>query len=441
LPYQWFEDAERLTCRLQPVGAEQHSQVEVEHLVDHPEVELHIVEKSPAAPTLAKVVFPANQFTIQSAKAYLYQQLGELTLRPTAAALRWRSDNGALWLETSAVLPPASAGERVELEEGVCEVVTGGHSSDNGRSFRNWATVRLEFDSGKGWDRMRAEAWLRERAGWNNLGRTALLETQYRACQPIAAFWSELLGDSAIRHGEPGRRTLPLGDVKPGIQCFAVPYQRGRPRTRTRGPQRPAAPPAKSFEIDLSDAKQRQRVPIDLQLKLPARGIVNFAEAQAIVHWLDLLARAPELAQLSRAEPISIAVLSWQAPQVQFLQSLWNGRQADRQRAQVRFETVAGFRDHEADIVLVSLCRSNAQRVLGFADYPEEWRWAVSAARAALLIFGDPEAVRRRADWTGAVQRQTETSASCERTIVQRLLRHFVCEPRSPRQPSQGVRQ
>jgi hypothetical protein len=439
LPYQWFEEDGKLICRLVPPGTEQQSRVEVERLVDHPDVELRIVSRPHAAPALAEVSFPLPQFTVEMAKAYLYLQLGELTLRPSAAALRWRSENGALWLETASAPETFRAAHRVQLEEGVSELVDKGPAPVNGRMPCTWATIRLEFDTERGWSRERAESWLRERAGLRSLGRTALLENQHRASAPVARFWGDLLDERLATDGTGPRPLDLIQDLQPVVQCVAVPYHRERPRPRTRGPQRPAPPPAKSFEIDLADPKQRQRLPIDLQLKVPQKGLVNFAEAQAILHWLDLLSRAPGHLQSRDSALPSIAVLSWQATQVQFLQILWKGTGGPRSPVQVRFETVAACRDLEADIALISLCRSNAQRVVGFADYPEEWRWVLTVARHGILIFGDPEAVRRRGAWTGAVTRQTEASAALERAIVQRLHPHFVSEPR--RQPApQGIR-
>jgi hypothetical protein len=422
LPYEWVEESTSVTCRLLKPTLDSGARIETEHLADHPEVALRILSRPNAAPALAEVVFPIPKFSTPSAKAYLYQQLGELTLRPIAGAMRWRESQDRLLLETAGVSPGGSAEQGVELEDGVREVIRriGPSAAGNGRAIQ-WATVRLEFEKQKGWDLARARTWLRERAALCSLGRTALLENQWRLTSELSAFCEEVLGE-AIGEGRGVARTFTCAELQQPIQFFAVPFPQERPRHRHRGSHRPPPLATKVFEIDLSDPRQRQRLPLDLQLKLPQRGIVNFAEAQAIMHTLDMLTRAPGL---PGNEPVHVEVLSWQNPQVQFLGMLWSTAGDRNERVQVSFRTAMGVRERDADIVLLSLCRSNAQRGTGYADYPEEWRWALCSARSHLLIFGDLDMLARRGENQGPVSRQSEAAAALERTIAQALVRRF----------------
>jgi AAA domain-containing protein len=437
LPYQWLEETAHITCRLLPPESKGQGRIETERLVDHPDVELRILSRPNQPPVLTEVVFPAPKFTVSAAKAYLYQHLGELTLRPGAAGLRWRNGSQLLLLDTMGP-GQVQAGEcGVELEEGVREMIhrASASSSGNGRPASQWSTSRIEFDTTRGWDRPRAEHWLRERAGLRDLQRTALLETQWRMSRELTTALHDLLGEASLPNHERTSAALELDELRETVQFVAVPYPRDKHRSRPRGVQRPAPPPVKSFEIELSEARQRQRLPLDLQLKLPQRGIVNFAEAQAIVHLLDTLVRAPKSPTQARW---SVAVLSWQAPQVQFLELLWASAAHEQAGLTVCFDTAANFRGREADIVLFSLCRSNAQRALGYADYPEEWRWALTAARRQLALFGDLDMLIRRSHNQGPVSRQSDGAAAMERAIASAFVKHFDSSMR--RAAPQGVR-
>jgi hypothetical protein len=415
LPYQWLESPSRLTCKMLPAGPEANGRCESERLVDHPDVELRILSRPNQGPALAEVVFPVPQFAIDTAKAYLYQNLGELTLRPGAAALRWREEPDRLVLDLADNVSSVDREKRVELSDGVAEFVVPSRGEGGERDTLLWGTSRLEFDRARAWDRLRAEAWVRERASLLTLDRTALLDTQWRASPELALKISSLFGEPPPRTGNRSHSSTRLPDLLAAVHFLAVPYRRERPRIKHRGPHRPAQPPAKALEIDLADPKQRQRLPLEVQLRLPQKGIVNFAEAQAIVHLLDETTQAGTMLRL--------AVLSWQLPQVQFLEALWAKHDAVSGKPPVQFDTPAGFRDREADVVFLSLCRSNSQRGIGYCDSAEEWRWVLAAARQQIVVLGDGEMLARRAGWDGPVSRQTEFAAHVEKRLLHTLLR------------------
>jgi hypothetical protein len=180
------------------------------------------------------------------------------------------------------------------------------------------------------------------------------------------------------------------------------------------------------LELDLADPRQRQRLPLELQLKLPMRGCVNLAEAERAVECLrDLVQTECNPGQ----QPADIAVLSWTLPQVQLIEHLWSRSGASPAGAQVRFSTVSAFRDGEAELVVLSLARSQEQLPLAFADLPHDWRLALSCARRRLVILGDPDAVRRRCQVGATSARQTDYLAAHERGVCSRLVQHLEIAP------------
>jgi hypothetical protein len=98
----------------------------------------------------------------------------------------------------------------------------------------------------------------------------------------------------------------------------------------------------------------------------------------------------------------------------------------------VTFATAAHFREHEADVALVSLCRSHGQRAVPYAEHLDDWRLALTAARANLVLFGDLATLARRGQWHGPLGRQDETGAAWERAVAARLLQAVESLDRHP---------
>jgi hypothetical protein len=382
----------------------------------------------------------------------LYRQLDELALRPESGALRWTQKNGSLFLELHAGEHDAASEVAVDLEQGVRELVWPSEHGigKNGQSFICWSTAGLVFDSSHGWDRDRAEQWLWEHAHLRDLGRTATLDAQWRSHRKIAAFCSAVLGETVERPalgtaplavGEPANGgttkntdATPLGEHIEFVRVSApeeAPRRTGTPDRKSGASHKagPAAPGKAELglEADLSDSHQRQRLPLELQMKLPLRGIVNLAEAAAIIRCLEQLAiDAPAGRQ--------IAVLSWQPHQVQLLEHLWaKSAAAARRENVVAFATVSQFRGREADIVLASLCRSAGPTGIAavkFAEDADDWRTLLSCARNQLRLFGDPITLSHYSQ---------KVATGWERSLIAKLMTFFPSAP-GPQARTSSVR-
>jgi hypothetical protein len=429
LPYLWIEQHNALTCQLFPLASEQRRWLELERLADHPDVELRILACPGSPPRLAEVVFPTPSFAIGRAKAYLYQQLQELTLRPRAPALRWQQTDQHLMLHLRPQGPPVSSELRVPLEEGVCEVVAAGIAPANGssRGIIPWETSRLEFSRDHGWDRVRAQEWLRDRTGLRDFGRTSLLQTQWRASPELAAFSAFILqANVPTSHDDRPKGLILSLRGHPPVQFIPVPGMTLGQQSQARGQVRGRAAAATGLELSLSDPRQRQRLSKDLRDRLPQHGLVNVVEAQAVIRTVsDLLGQLDlngHSANVRTHADFSIAVLSCQSAQVQLLQLLWEREASARTNVPISFDTVGRFREREAAVVLISLCRSNSQRAVSYFDDAGDWPLAFVSARIHLLLFGDTATMVRRSEWQGTLECQTPAAAAYERLLVARLV-------------------
>jgi hypothetical protein len=432
LSCQWLQDGNALICQLVSLDAEQRAALESERLVDQADVELRILNLPDVRPILAEVVF-ADGFNIQSAKAYLYQQLGELTLRPAGGRFRWRQQGSRLVLDLGLPAADALATIRVTLEDGICELVQPIPARDNGKAPVRWTTAGLEFDCSQGWTRQRAGAWLSESLGLTDPGRTAALETNHRAQLELATFVAGILGEL---HPVPRSAVLapPAGCVRlVHLKSTAGPKGQQQRVAKPRPPNNGSGLPP-SLELDLSDARQRQRMPLELQLKLPMRGHVNLVEAEQVIRLLQGVAADRNPNAAAAASPLDIAVLSWQLPQVQLLEHLWARAARPGLEPRVRFHTVSSFRDGEADIVLLSLTRSHEQRPLPFAEQVSDWRLALGGARRQLIVIGDLDTLQRRGQVQGQVGRQSNELSTLEREVCARLAQHGAPAVRASRQ-------
>jgi hypothetical protein len=153
---------------------EQRQWLEREPVADFPDVELRILAQPRKPSYLAEVVFPA-EYTIHQAKMYIVTQLEETPVTPSASCLRWDEHTDRVILRLADrrltnVIPLA-------LEKGVNEIVgTVPLEAEPNGGPSNWQSCCLEFERAAGWDRERAEEWVRRRLGLIDLGRTARLD-------------------------------------------------------------------------------------------------------------------------------------------------------------------------------------------------------------------------------------------------------------------------
>jgi hypothetical protein len=418
LPYVWEQRADALVCRLHVPPQDPGQRMEIEHLLDQPDVQLRILSRPGRKPVLAEVRFPVHRFDIERAKTFLYQNLQELPVRPGGAAFRWREEGDWLLAEFSQASSDTTE-TCVPLEDGVFEVVQApelnGQRSQTTHWAAEWTTARLQFDRRRGWDHARARSWLRDRTGLCDFGRTSLLEKQFRAAPELAAVWREWLFDV------PGSPPIAAHQGHPAVQFAPI---HAPPPTTPRSTRE--APRPHGLEIDLSSARQRQDLPPEIRNRLPARGFVNLAEARELVQRAQQLVR--DHVTDAGSGGLLAAFVSWQAPQVELIRLLWQQAQGAglaNAAADDRFCfcTVADLREREPCMVFGSLSRSHAQRPLAYAENAHEWLTLLTSACARLLVLGDPEALERRCHCAKPLGKQDEATAALERALAARLLK------------------
>jgi hypothetical protein len=410
LPYAWARESDRLCCRLHPVPPDQRHRLETERVADSPDVELRILNLPRATPVLAEVVFPPAM-SIHEAKGYIYRELQELPVQALGRSACWDERPDALVFRMGSC--GDSDAQPVALEQGVREMVASGPCGPVNPPGPPppWHTCRLEFDRAQGWGRERAEEWVRRHLRLRDLGRTAHLDTPHRMAPPLAAVVSDLLGYGSG----------PAEADGPGaaVEFVAVP-----PLERPRGRPRPAAAPAlpragAGLELDLTAPRHADRLPTELRAALPAAGIVNYLEAQAVVRKLE------ELAAGSAGRAAAVAVMALYPAQVALLREMVrrSPRLAESGLA-VEVGLPGAFRHRECLTALVSLTRSHAHRAVPLGEAPDLLRLALTRARERLVLFGDPGTLARRGQWQGPLDHLGEPAAAREARVVNGLLKY-----------------
>jgi hypothetical protein len=448
LPYAWIKEKDGLCCQLRPVTPEQSQWLESERVADFPEIELRILAQPRCEPRLAEVVFPATM-SITQAKAYIFNELAELPVRASGHSLRWVEEPDRLLLH----LAPAPLPEVVPvvLQAGLRELVAPAGTSwegDGSGGREAWQTCCLEFEHGAGWQRPRAEEWVRQHLGLSDLGRTVRLDVCYRMEPQLATLLADLLfADRYCFPATPsflGRAAVPAGSANGSsavVDFVAVPplrdgnetweHDRSRtagPRTRTPTLPRSSAPAlarkgGAGLELDLSDSRHRERLPAELRPDLPAQGFVNYLEAQAVVRHLEALAADLAAQGVGSETPPTIGVMALYPAQALLIRRLiQSSATLAASNLDVKVDTPAAFREQECWIGLISLTRSHTHRAVSFGEGPAALALALTRARARLVLFGDPGTLARRSQWENPLDQLDEAASARERRIVSQLV-------------------
>jgi hypothetical protein len=427
LPYTWFWEGDRLGCRLRPLAADQRRWVECERVADFPEIELRILALPHTEPSLAEVVFPQS-FSIDQAKTYIFRELEELPIQASGHSFRWFEYQDRLVLHLA-----AEAAEDVKpilLEAGVRELVQAARSETNGKpADSGWRTACLEFERAAGWNRPRAEEWIRHHLGVRDLGRTVCLDISYRMHPHLAAFISTLLFDGDYQSAQ--RSTARCACANTGVPalkgaCPCVEFVPVPPLREKNLPSKGGA----GLEVDLTDVRHRDRLPADLRHDLPGVGIVNYIEAQTVIRALEALATNPALdaalgATQDGVRP-AIGVVALYAAQADLIRRLLQQKPAvSTGRFSIEVNTPSAFREREYPIVLVSLTRSHTHRAVAFGDDPHLVALALTRARSKLVVFGDPGGLVRRSQWEGPLEHLDAAAAARERSLVSHLVHYL----------------
>lgn len=422
LPYAWMSEDDRLCCRLRALAPEQRQWLQCERVADFPDIELRIWTPPRGRPALAEVVFPPS-LSIGQAKEYIFRELQELPIRARSHSLRWEETPERVVLrlcesEANDLVP-------VDLGEGVREWI-GGSCHDGDSDLARTHTCRLEFDRQAGWQRHRAEEWVQRHTTARDRGRTVRLDTPHRMNPELAAVLSDWLFAGAYRIPRQGTpEEWPA--FGPPVQFVPVPALVGenngsdKPRDGRRGRSRGGA----GLELDLADPRHRDRLPSEFRAELPAEGLVNFLEAQAVVRALEKLA-GDVAAHASDGSKCSVGVLALYPAQARLIRGLIRrGPALLSARLDILVDVPDAFRERECSIALVSLTRSHPHRAVTFGEGPHRLILGLTRARSRLILFGDPGTLARRVEWDGAVDNLDDADAARERELLSHLVRYF----------------
>jgi len=213
-----------------------------------------------------------------------------------------------------------------------------------------------------------------------------------------------------------------------------------RPRTARGGA---------GFEIDLADPRRLDPLPPELRSLLPAAGLVNYLEAQAVVRTLEQLVADPALRHAGSTRLVPpcerpavngsctagcgpqshspvVAVVAIYPAQAALLRLLIR-RSAVLTVSDIRIEVgpPALFRQRECLVALVSLTRSHTHRAVSFGDGPQTLVQALTRATSRVVVFGDPGTLLRRSQWAGELDHLEEADAHKERDLAAQLVRYI----------------
>jgi hypothetical protein len=401
----WVRDGGRLVCRLRPVSTSQRSSLACEPLADRPEVELRIQSAPDGMPQLAEVAFPPD-IGLPAAKAFLFRELGEAPIPAPCAALRWDDSSEVVrctLFETDGVA------HRADLGGGVCELV-GQRTGEGGGGTAPWFTTALEFSRAAGWDRPKADAWVRQHVGRHGPARTIRLDTPHRMAPALARIVADLLGNGVHSSGGPARTAAITPDIAAPVEFVAVPpTERNGHGGGSHAHRRGGA----GYEIDLADSRHRALLPPDLRDGMPARGVVNLVEARALVERLEKL--------VAERAPVPVGVLALTAAQATLIRQLV-ARVPALAGADVTVTVPPALRQREVQTLVVSLTRSHVNRAVFYGEDPTWLPLALARGRERLILVGDPGTLARRAQWDGPLDHLDAAAARREREFADHLV-------------------
>jgi hypothetical protein len=443
LPSHWRVAGGRLIGTLHPIAAEQTPWVQHEAVFDRPEIELRIVSPPRQEAVLAEVLFPVST-PVDHAKEFIYRELQALSVEAGGAAIRWSEDDLAVTLYLDSRCDCSVTA--VSLEAGIRELVTTCGRHGNGHLARAsdspWRTCALEFDRGVGWDRPRAERWVGDRLALRDSGRTAVLCRPYRAREPLAHFLSEVLyggswrvpctafrGNSSVKSSSVEFIPVPPATTEPRrVGAIPVGIGGGGSATAMMAPRTRTAKGGAGLEIDLAAPRKVSSMaglPDDLRAGLPSQGIVNYAEARAIVEALECMSRESSVVTEAseRLAGPTVAVISLFPSQVELLRRMIQ-RSTLLAGSPLRIDVglPGTFHQRETEVALVSLTRSHASRAVPFSDTPQSLLAALTRCALRLVLFGDPGTMLRRSQWHGGLDHLDEIVGPVEQALVGQLL-------------------
>jgi hypothetical protein len=221
----------------------------------------------------------------------------------------------------------------------------------------------------------------------------------------LAGVVGDLLGDGPAGPPAPRRADAPAL-AGAAVEFVAVP-----PADRRNG--QPGRRGGAGYELDLGDGRQRAILPPEVRDALPARGLVNLAEARAVVERLERL--------VAGGAPAPVGVLALTAAQAALIRRL-AARSAALAGAALVIDVPPGLRQREVRTLVVSLTRSHLHRAVHYGEEPSWLPLALARGRERLVLVGDPGTLARRAQWDGPLDHLDAAAARRERELVQHLV-------------------
>ncbi len=400
LSARWRKDGGRLIAALRPLDTRAPSFREP--LFDRPEVEVCIGRQlGGTEDAVCEVSFPVET-PVAEARSYIRAEMQELAVEPAGAAAYWADHSGAPALALCDDWPGGDA-QAVPLLDGVIEYLT---SCAGGPGCPGWRTAGLAFPSD--WDRRRAREWAREKLGLADTGRTACLTRPHRAAPALAAFL-----DHVLYHG-------PCPVPAAHVEFLPVPRPEGK-----AGPANGRPRPARGAgqEIDLGTLRgPHPALSGAVRAALPPRGVVNPAEANAILGRLGALLADEAFLAEARAwgDGPAVAVLTPSPAQAallrQFLSALLEGSSVD-----IVVSDAEGMRGRGCLAAVVSLVRSQGTEAPAFSEHPDDLAVLLTRAAGRLVLVGDPGSMARRGQWYGPLDHQGDIAGPQEQALMQAL--------------------
>jgi hypothetical protein len=394
-PHAWRRDQDRLCCQLMPLSAEDLQHLESECLVDAADIELGILHRPRTRPCLAQVIFPP-QYPFAEAFTFMVREVQEFPLEPLSRTGWWSEDAGRVHWR----LGPATAGMEtwLEIEAGLrlgiaaCEL-----------GYESTRVACIAFDKDCGWDRTKAEDWLQRHRRGRDSERTVFLQKPYRFERGLTSAVQSIVRVGAWLPGP--------AHAASAFEFIAVPTL-----AKHDWPREGAG-----LELDLSASRQGDRLPAGLRPGLPARGVVNYLEAQALIRRVETW-----MQKGSAGAGVRVGLLALYASQVELLRRLVEQSEVLRSRSfHLEIALPSQLHQWECDVAFVSLMRSHAHRCVAFGEDARELPLALTRARQRLFIFGDPGSLCKRANWRGPLDHLDAHSAHQEQVHLARLLTHL----------------
>jgi superfamily I DNA and/or RNA helicase len=117
-------------------------------------------------------------------------------------------------------------------------------------------------------------------------------------------------------------------------------------------------------------------------------GLSNREEGVLLLRHLEQWLEKAGTVLIKNRNKISVALISPYREQAEWLKKESAGL-AEKYGIQIRAGTVDGFQGQEADVVYISLVRSNSRKEIGFLRDTRRMNVAITRAKTKLVVFGD----------------------------------------------------